>query len=281
MYLMHFDAGFQGSQNSFCPLIMSAGRPQKADPGSLYSFAHQFYWDFRRLSEGRYRWIVNKRKLEQLQHEAETTPVELIPEEIKRHERLVDEEIQKGILNPDRRDARLLEMKEAQIRATRDFFQRLVIEDAREEVRTPGEPEVIAALLDRQTTPDRLRELCKDSVMTRTMDVQPGLTKEVEVPAWPLPPGSPFPTYLAQYAEQYVAALNDPRFPSCDASIRPSNQRKQFWFLSRALAGAVFGVSTRTAINLVGSLRPEETFKASRDAKPERKRIRRKYKARS
>lgn len=258
---------------------MAAGRPQKADPGSLYAFAHQFYWDFRRLSEGRYRWIVNKKKLEQLQREAETTPVDLIPEEIERHERLVDEEIQKGILNPDIRDARLLDMKEAQIRATRDFFQRLVVEDAREEVRTPGEPEVIAALLDRQITPDRLRELCKDSVMTRNIEVAPGVTEEVEVPAWPLPPGSVFPTYLAQYAEQYAEALRDPRFPSCDVSVRPSNRLKQFWFLSRALAGAVFGVSTRTAINLVGSLRPEETFERSRFAKPAR--LRRKYKRRS
>jgi len=258
---------------------MPAGRPQKADPGSLYSFAHQFYWDFRRLSEGRFRWIVNMRKLEELQREVETTPVELIQEEIERHERLVDEEIQKGILAEDRRDTRLREMKDSQITANRDFLRRLVAEDAHEEVRVPGEPEVIATLLDRQTTPGRLRELCKDSVMTRTMDVGPGLTKEVEVPAWPLPPGSPFPTYLAQYAEQYVAALNDPRFPRCDTSIRPSNQLKQFWFLSRALAGAVFGVSTRTAINLVGSLRPEETFERSRYAKPAR--LRRKYKRRS
>jgi hypothetical protein len=47
------------------------------------------------------------------------------------------------------------------------------------------------------------------------------------------------------------------------------------------LAGALYGVSTRTAINLVGSLRPEETAERSRFGKPERKRMRRKYKARS
>lgn len=281
MYLRHLNADFQGCQYSFCPLIMPAGRPQKADPGSLYTFAHQFYWDFRRLSEGRRRWIVNKRKLKQLEHEAETTPVELIPEERERHERLIDEEIQKGILTEDRRDTRLQEMNESQIRANRDFFRRLVADDAREEVRIPGEPELIAILLDCNTTAEQLREICKEAVMTRTVEVEPGVTREIEVPAWPLLPGSPFPTYLAQYADQYVEALRDPRFPTCDVSTRPSTRLKQFWFLSRALAGALFGVSTRTAINLVGSLRPEETFKASRDAKPERKRVRRKYEARS
>jgi hypothetical protein len=281
LYLRELYETYQGNRFRFCPLIMSAGRPQKADPGSLYTFAHQFYWDFRRLSEGRRRWIVNKRKLEQLEHEAETTPVDLIPEERERHERLVDEEIQKGILTEDRRDARLQEMKESQISATRDFLRRLVADDAREEVRVPGEPELIAILLNRNTTAEQLTEVCKEAVMTRTVEVAPGVTRKIEVPAWPLPPGSPFPTYLAQYSDQYVKALRDPRFPTCDVSARPSTRLKQFWFLSRALAGALFGVSTRTAINLVGSLRPEETFKASRDAKPERKRVRRKYKARS
>jgi hypothetical protein len=257
---------------------MPAGRPQKADPGSLYSFAHQFYWDFRRLSEGRQRWIVNKRKQQQLESEAERAPVEITSEETERLERLVDAEIQSGRLTEERRDERLREMVDSQIRTTREFFRRLAADDAREEGRIPGEPEVIGILLDHKTTPEQLREICKESVMTRTVDVAPGLTKEVEVPAWPLPPGSPFPTYLAQYAEQYVAALNDPRFPSC--ALRPSNRLKQFWFLSRALAGALFGVTTRTAVNLVGSLRPEEIFEESRDAKAQRKRVRRKYKLR-
>ncbi len=222
---------------------------------------------------------MNKRKLEQLEQEAETTPVELIPEEHERHERLVDEEIQKGLLTPDRRNSRLQEMKESQIRATHDFFRRLVIDDAREEVRVPGEAELIAILLDPKTTAEQLREICKESVMTTMFEVEPGVRREIEVPAWPLLPGSVFPTYLAQYTEEYVKALSDPRFPSCDVSVRPSNRLKQFWFLSRALAGAVFGVSTRTAINLVGSLRPEETFERSRYAKPAR--LRRKYKRRS
>ena len=107
--------------------------------------------------------------------------------------------------------------------------------------------------------------------MVRNFEIEPGVIKRVEVPAWPIPPGSPFPGYLSQYAEQYAQALRDPRFPRCDVSTRPSSQLKQFWFLSRALAGALFGVSTRTAINLVGSLRPEQAFEESRGAKAARR----------
>ena len=140
---------------------------------------------------------------------------------------------------------------------------------------------MIEVLLNPNSTAVEIRELCKEATMTRAAQVQPGIYKELEVPAWPIPLGSTLPTYLSEYAEQYISALNDPRFPSCDVADRPSTRLKQFWFLSRALAGALYGVKTRTAINLVGSLRPEEVFNESHDAKPARKRVRRKYKRRA
>jgi len=93
---------------------------------------------------------------------------------------------------------------------------------------------------------------------------------------WEHPPHLP-----VQYAEQYVAALNDPRFPTCDTSKRSSTRLKQLWFLSRALAGAVFGVKPRTAINLVGSMRPEQVFQEARAGKPARKTRRTSHKPRT
>lgn len=81
---------------------------------------------------------------------------------------------------------------------------------------------------------------------------------------------------MSQFAEEFVEAKRDPRYPR---SNRPSNQLKQLWFLSRALAGAVYGVKTRTAINLVGSMRPERVFHESRDGKPARKRGRQRLKS--
>lgn len=251
---------------------MTAGKKRKADPGTLYTFAHQFYWDFRRLSEGRHRWVLDTVKLQQSMTEIKA--LSITAEATKKAE----EEIQAGILTPSKRQERFRELEE-QLLSTQWLWPITAKEEAMKEMRIPGEPEVLKELLDPATTPDRLREVCKGAVMTRVVQVQPGVQKEVEVPAWPIPPGSPFPNYLSQYAEQYLAALRDPRFPRCDVSTRPSTRLKQFWFLSRALAGALFGVATRTAINLVGSLRPEESMEASRYAKPVRQRIRRKYKS--
>lgn len=259
---------------------MRAGRPQKADPGSLYAFAHQFYWDFRRIAEGSRRWRFNRETYRQLTEGMED--IELIDDADRaRHQRFVDEQIRTGSLEPSRKDERLRDIEDAEVLARREFYSRQAATEAQQEIKVPGERDVIKVLLDPDTTPQQLRELCKDAFMSRTVEVRPGVFKEVEgFPAWPVHPGSTFPGYLSEYAEQYVEALRDRRFPHCDVSARPSTRLKQFWFLSRALAGALYGVSTRTAINLVGSLRPEELFKESRDAKPERKRTRRKYKPR-
>jgi len=251
---------------------MKAGRPQKADPGSLYAFAHQFYWDFRRIAGGMPRWRINTAKQKQLETELNEKSDAQLSEEGKRdRERRVEDEIRAGALQEDQRGSRLREIEEAEIPVTREWLRRCIADETREEHRFRAEPEIIDALLDPRTTPERVRTICKDAFMTRSLEVAPGMLKEVEVPAWPIPPGSPFPGYLSEYAEQYVEALRDPRFPRCDVSTRPSSQLKQFWFLSRALAGALFGVTTRTAINLVGSLRPEQVFEESRSAKPARK----------
>jgi hypothetical protein len=260
---------------------MAAGRPQKADPGSLYAFAHQFYWDFRRIAAGMPRWRINTQKQKQLEEELnQVSDAELREEGRRGRERRVEDEIRAGVLKEHQRESRLREIEDAEIPVTRESLRRGIADEAREEHRFRGEPEVIEALLDPKATPQRVRDICKEAFMSRRVEVEPGVMKEVEVPAWPIPPGSPFPGYLSQYAEQYVEALRDRRFPGCDVSARPSTRLKQFWFLSRALAGALFGVTTRTAINLVGSLRPEELFEESRDAKPERKRTRRKYRLR-
>src|SRR5213080_948394 len=158
-------------------------------------------------------------------------------EDRKRHSEIVEEEIRTGRLEPSRKQERLRDIADSELLARRESYRQDAAEEARREIKVPGEPDVICVLLDPNTTPEQLRELCKAALMTRLVEVEPGIVKEVEVPAWPIPAGSPLPTYLSQYAAQYVAALHDPRFPHCDVSKRPSNRLKQFWFLSRALAG--------------------------------------------
>lgn len=262
---------------------MGAGRPTKVDSGTLYAFAHQFYWDFRRISEGMPRWRINRVKQKQLEAELDQKTDAQLKEELRQHrEELVENEIRAGVLEETQRGTRFREIEDAEIPVTRDWLRRCIAEEAREELRFPGEPEVINALLDPKTTPERVRGICKEAFMRRRVEIKPGVFKDVEeFPAWPMVPGSTLPGYLSEFAEQYVDALRDPRFPSCDVSARPLTRYKQFWFLSRALAGALFGVKTRTAINLVGSLRPEEMFEQSRRATPTRQRTRRRYNLRS
>jgi hypothetical protein len=155
---------------------------------------------------------------------------------------------------------------------TRDWYIRNTIEKSINESKIRPESELLTALLNPAVTPERVRNICKGAVMSVSIeDGEPGLTKEILVPAWPIPAGSMLPDYLSQYAEQHVTALNDRRFPRCDISSRPSNRLKQLWFLSRALAGASFGVKTRTAINLVGSMRPEQLFNEFRNGKAPRR----------
>ena len=190
---------------------MGAGRPRQIDPGSLYAFAHQFYWDFRRLAEGGIRHRIDQQKYKQLIQEVKDSNLDL---------------------------------------ATLDSYNRAAIEESRKELRIPGEPDVVNKLLTAKT-PDAIRKICEDA------------------PNWPISSLGVLPYHLARHAEEFIIAKNDRRFP---CSRRPSSQLKQFWFLSRALAGAVFGVKTRTAINLVGSKRPEQSFEESRAAKPTRKR---------
>lgn len=138
----------------------------------------------------------------------------------------------------------------------------------------PGRPEIIKSLFD-ATTPEEVQRICESAFVRMPYEVQPGVIKEVTLPDWPISVGSVLPMYLSQYAAEFIAAKSDKRFP---VSGRPTSQLKQFWFLSRALAGALFGESVRTSINLVGSIRPEESFQESRNAKLPRKRKKRNLK---
>jgi hypothetical protein len=258
---------------------MPAGRPEKADPGTLYAMAHMFYWEFRRLVEGSFRWKFDEKKFKELTEGMEG--LQLVEDDDRAwHQQIADEEIREGRLEASQREAKIRHIEKSELLVRREHLRITAAEQARIQIKIPGEKEVANVLLDPATTAEQIRKLCKEAFMTVTHRVGTE-TREIEgYPAWPIPAGSTLPGYLAEHAEQYIAALRHPRFPRCDVSIRPSSRLKQLWFVSRALAGAVYGVKTRTAINLVGSLRPEEVFEESRSAKPERKRKRQKYKSR-
>lgn len=248
---------------------MPAGRPRKAHPGTLYAFAHQFYWDFRRLAEGTVRWVSDEKIFKKLAYHAHQA--QLSHHQIQQLRKYIDTEVQAGRLNVQDRTAKFRDLKESLLGVTREWLLSEASDMARKQLKVPGEPEVLEGLL-RARTPSQVRRICMDA--TVPIRIQAGERGEIIVdwPNWPLPYGSVLPTYLSQYAKQFIAAKKDRRFPR---SRRPTSLMKQLWFLSRVLAGALYGVSARTATNLVGSKRPEQVFGESREARPSRRRRKR------
>jgi len=249
---------------------MPAGRPRRVTPQNLYAFAHQFYWDFRRLAEGSCRWRFNQEKYNRLLAEIERT--QLSDEQKSSVKQHVEKEIRAGRLKEEEKQRRLRDEEDGLLRATHEWHRFEAADEATEPVKILGEPGVLKALL-RAKAPQQVRQICKDAFVTREAEVEPGRTRSRVVPNWPLSGGSVLPSHLSRHAEEFVAALRDRRFPRSD---RPSNQLKQLWFLARALAGALFRIKARTAINLVGSRRPEQTFEESRAGKPVRRKRRKK-----
>jgi hypothetical protein len=238
---------------------MTAGKPKKVEAGVLFSIAHQFYWDFRRLAEAGHRWQVDTKKEQQLYDALKfRAPSPAQKSRLNGYTEYLDRETRMGRLqeedSPGRSGRRTL-LRQSRIghaTAQREWARSVAAREAQVQIKIPGEPGVLKLLLQ-EDNPSALQKICETS------------------PNWPIPYGSALPFYLSNHAREFIAAKLDRRFP---ASSRPSNRLKQLWFLSRALAGAVFGIKTRTAINLVGSKLPDQIFTESRDAKPSRKKRR-------
>jgi hypothetical protein len=254
---------------------MKAGPHRRVTPEKLYAYAQSFYWDFRALAEGTVRFAVDREITNQRVKEVDRTPIPLFQADKERFNRMVDEEIRAGQLEEAGREQRYLQLKLDYLAKTRAWMRSQAQESAEKEINVPGEPDTLKELLDAETA-EQVRRICEDAYTHRTDKAIPKIVTGRRVLNWPLHPASQLPSHLSDLAEQFVKAKNDSRFPR---SNRPSSLFKQLWFLSRALAGALFGESTRTSINLVGSMRPEEMFEESGAAKP--KRTRKKTKRRS
>ena len=245
---------------------MTAGRPRQVEPRTLYFLAQELYWGFKGLAEGTIRLRFDQREYARLKAEPINAPIQFSRQEEAKLRVIVEQEVRTGRTKSWQKTDRLQALKRSESVGIRNY---LAQDEAMRRVKVPGEPDVLRVLMAPNTTPDQIRELCKEAFMSSTVTSE-SETQEVAIPAWPIALGSVLPRYLSEYAEQFTAAKHDPRFPRCDVSRRPTNRSKQFWFLARALAGAVRGIKTRTAINLVGSTRPEQVFDFSRQAKLKR-----------
>ncbi|MBB5338397.1 hypothetical protein [Tunturiibacter gelidoferens] len=246
---------------------MPAGRPQKIDSFTLYELARHFYGELKTLQDGLgWRIFLDRQKHEQLIREVEETS-QLTAEALSRLERLLDLDIQRGFIPVSERSRFLDDMKK-----NIEFERRLrgltgASGLSQKYSRIPGDPKIIDKLLNAKR-PDQVRKICADAFAIYPEEAMPGEIVEVRRPNWPISQFSRLPDCLSQYASEFIDAKNDPRFPK---SGRPTSRQKQMWFLSRALAGAVHGLSTRTSINLIGSVRPDEISVLTKISKRTRK----------
>lgn len=102
----------------------------------------------------------------------------------------------------------------------------------------PAEPDTVIALLEAETV-RQVRAICRKSAW---------MAKQ---------PNCHLTQCLPRLARQFLDAKRDRRYPRSD---RNSSIPKKFWFLARALAGAMYGLSPRRSINLIGPGKPEEIF---------------------
>jgi hypothetical protein len=251
----------------FAPIIMLAGRPRKADPFALYELARHVYGELKTLQDGLgSRIILDRPELERLMKKVEEFS-QLSAKALTRLEALVDHDIRLGFIAPNERDRELNQIRES-IEFNRRFAGSEHATDLSQKlVRIPGEPEVLDKLLNAKR-PDQIKKICADAFATYVEETMPGEVVEARRPNWPISQFSRLPECLSQYAAEFIGAKNDPRFPK---SGRPTSRQKQMWFLSRALAGAVHGLSTRTSINLIGSVRPDEISVLTKISKRSRK----------
>src|SRR5271166_1114503 len=151
---------------------MPAGRPQEADPGTLYSFAHLFYWDFRRLAEGFARQRLDKSKYEALFKEIDKIELRLTPEQRADIETRADEEIQNGRLKKSERKEWVWNREDSWLLAIRQDLRQHAAEEATRQLKVRGEPEIITQLLEAET-PDQVREICKDAFARVNCEIAP------------------------------------------------------------------------------------------------------------
>lgn len=242
--------------------------PKPVSAEQLYPFAYEFYRDLRRLAEGYPRLALDQERFEKVRKSF--VGLDLLSEEERTAFDEREEMIQTARLSETERRARR-RLLELDIEDAMDEQRHpLARKSALKQIIIPGKPEVLENLLQAKT-PECVREICSaynpvGPANSGTLG-KPGARRR-RIPNWPVAFGSTLPYYLSLQAEAFIAAKNSVRFPCSD---RPSNRLKQFWFLARALAGAVFGVRARTAINILGSTRPEEILKQSRAAKQPRK----------
>lgn len=230
--------------------------PKKVFLPELKLFAHLYFHDFCALAKGRPRKSIVLKKYQQAIQGLEKLKLSFgkrleICADVKRQLR----ETHFPIAESEAIIVRDLEMIERY-----ETVQRRLANA--EEIALPirrgpdAAPDLVALL--NAANGNEVRLICRGAFRTVSAEVREGQWQDVEVPRWPIDQGSMFPYYLSEYAEQFVAARNEPRYPR---STRPSSEAKRLWFSACAVAAGVTKIEIRTAINKLGSMPPSDILK--------------------
>jgi hypothetical protein len=184
---------------------MRAGRRRRVEPAKLYTYAQEFYWDFRALAEGNVRWGFDRDKYRQLIDEIDTQPLPADDYDKMLHVLQVEDEIRAGGLEEAQREERLQELEREELLKRRPWLRTFAADDAEKEIRIPGDPDTLKELL-RARTAERVRRICEDAYTYRQIEVSPGVIRKCKVRNWSLDVGSTLPSYLSRHAAQFVRA---------------------------------------------------------------------------
>lgn len=236
--------------------MVGARGPKPVSPHGLFAIADFFYSDLLGLAEGRSEVWFDRNQYRREFKTLVAKPLLLDSTTDAEIDLFVQKDIIEGRLPESKRKKAIAERVQDAL-----FFEgqkriRPLVERATKQQKFALDKELLSALLSSES-PEEIMAISKSAFVKVWREVRDGDFRTVNVPDWPIRYGSTLPMYLEKYAEQFIAAKADSRYPK---SNRPSSIRKQLWFLAQALAGACCGISTRTAINLLSASRPNEDY---------------------
>jgi hypothetical protein len=239
------------------------------DAAKLSMLARKFYFEFLALRDGGSHQQFDYKCYRRLTDKLDNLEIKLSESGIRFVEMIVEERIQSGRLQGIEKARELLKLQDSALQGLRFFWREMAADEAMKTHHFKPQPATVDALLAAEAL-NRVREICASAN-----------------PAWPsgrrqwLPDGMDAelineerPTLaeaLSRHANEFIAAKKDRRYPK--SVNRPTSQIKRLWFISVALAGAVYGVELRTAIDALGATRPEEETQQMRESilRPKRK----------
>lgn len=276
------------STGVFAVKLPKVGRRKLADPKKLFALADDFYRQFDQLDNGTFLTRFNQPYYRHLAAELEGVDLPLTEVEKKLLHRIVDERIRTDRLKVGAREGYLRDLEERQLFAKHFLWRDLMVDEAMDHKEIPAERDTVTELL-KATTPEQVLDICNEACTSESFEVidpktlplepkgeprvEPPEYREARIPNSPIGRDSQnhlifsqstLPRYLAKYRNRFIEAKNDRRYPSSD---RQSSRSRKLWFLSCALAGAICGIETRTAVDCVGSRRPKQRPQQSRTMK--------------